>query len=349
MERPAFTDNPVLLDFYKHLPRLNRVADRSNYKEFRFVERSEVVHFNALWKHRRRDCYLTIDQDHENTNLWHYEGLKEPHIVVKNRNNDKAHLFWRIDGFVCHEGNTPPKLLSLWNDCKAGLNFTLDGDPHFSDGFTKNPLSGDFIIQTRHDPSPYQLGEFISDLAFPEKTRRYAKRIGGRFNELATITEGCRNKSLFDSLRFYAYNNKWRFVDHGRQAFYDELLFMGLEANQLFPTSLPKKEVLDTTRSILKFVWDKRPDKWLVCPDYKDRGVCHRLGLIQPDMSLNERQSIGAEYANDQRKRNSEEAIIRAVEQLKTSGQRVSVGEVAKMAGISRIAIYRYYRDLVGA
>lgn len=348
MERPAFADNPVLLDFYKHLPKMNRVADRSNYQDFRFVERSEVVSFNALFKHRRRDQYLVVDQDHEDINRWHYEGLKEPHIVVKNRDNDKAHLFWRIDGFVCHDGNTPPKLLSLWNDCKAGLNYTLDGDPHFSDGFTKNPLSGDFTIQTRHDPSPYRLGDFVSDLAFPDrKTRHQARNMGNRFADLSQITEG-RNNSLFNAMRFYAYNNKWRFVGQGRQAFHDEIAFMSLQSNSLFLNPLPKQEVLQTiVKSIVKWVWDKHPDKWLVCPDNKNRGVCHTLGLIQPNMSLNQRQSVGADYTNDLRRQQCMEAITRAVMQLKTSGQRVSVSEVAKMAGMTRDTIYKYYRDLV--
>lgn len=348
MERQTFSENPVLLDFYRHLPRLNRVADRGNYKEFRFVERCEVVHFNALFKHRRRDQYLVVDQDHEQIDRWHYEGLKEPHIIVKNRDNDKAHLFWRIDGFVCHEGNTPPKLLSLWNDCKSGLNYTLGGDPHFSDGFTKNPLSGDFIIQTRHDPSPYRLGDFVSDLAFPDrKTRSRAKSIGNRFADLSQITEGARNKSLFDAMRFYAYGNKWRFVSVGRKAFYDEIAYMSLESNSHFPNPLPKQEVIQSVKSIVKWVWDKHPEKWLVCPDHKNRGICRELGLILPDMSLNERQSVGADYTNDLRKQQSIEAISRAVEQLKAKGQRVSVSEVSKMAGISRWAIYKHYRELI--
>lgn len=350
MEPATFAENPVLVDFYKHLPRLNRVADRSNYQDFRFVERSEVYKYNGLFKNRKRDSYLCIDQDHEDINRWHYEGLKEPHIVVKNRNNDKAHLFWRIDGFVCHEGNTPPKLLSLWNDCKAGLNYTLDGDPHFSDGFTKNPLSGDFIIQTRYyDPSPYRLGDFVSDLAFPDrKTKKRAKGIGNRFADLSQITEGSRNKSLFDAMRVYAYGNKWRFVSHGRQAFYDEIAYMSLESNSHFPNPLPKREVMQTVvKSIVKWVWDKHPEKWLVCPDLKNRGVCHELGLILPDMNLSERQAVGADYTNDLRKQQSIEAITRAVEQLKTSGQRVSVSEVAKMAGMTRDTIYKYYQGLL--
>jgi len=295
-----------------------------------------------------KDKYLVVDQDHEDTNRWLYEGLKEPHIIVKNKDNGRAHLFWRIDGFICHTGNTPAKLLNLWQDCKAGLNFTLDGDINFSDVYVKNPLSDNFIVLTKTDPAPYYLGDFVKDLAFPDNAIKSGRRrIGNKSTQLENVDVGDRNRALFNSVRVFAYRNKCRFLQAGRKAFLDELIYIALQRNDLFTNSLPKAEVIDMVKSIAKYVWDRNSKKWLIEPDYKNRGACYQEGLINADMTVAEKQSIGAEYSNYLRKSASVSAITKAVAELKSAGLRVSVAVVAKMADMSRGAIYKHYMDLV--
>lgn len=348
MTLEEINNDQVLLDFYNHLPERHRVAYRNDYKKFAFVAREEVFNFNALYKNRDRDKYLVVDQDHEDTHRWHYEGLKQPHIIVKNKDNGRAHLFWRIDGFICHNGNTPHKLLNLWRDCKTGLNFTLDGDINFSDVYVKNPLSNDFIVITRDDPTPYYLGDFVKDLVFPDNViKNGRRRIGNKSIYLENVGVGDRNRALFNSLRVFAYRNKCRFLLQGRKAFLGELIFIALQRNDLFASSLPKAEVIDMVKSIVKYVWDRNSKKWLIEPNYKNRGACYQDGLIKADMTIAEKQSIGAEYANALRKSASISAITKAVEELKSAGLRVSVAVVAKMAGMSREAIYKNYMDLV--
>ena len=148
-----------------------------------------------------------------------------------------------------------------------------------------------------------------------------------------------RNNTLFDNLRHPCYAKVAEYKEANDYAGWCLFVLQQAEAiNRTFSVPLPANEVRSTVKSVRNHCY--RPD-FKPPVDNKNRGVM-RLGEIGTDLTLAERQALGAEYVHNARRAATEERIIDAIGELTAAGKRVSMRSVAAAAGIGKSTVSRY-------
>jgi hypothetical protein len=270
------------------------------------LEASHIAVNNQLTKY-----YIAIDID----KAINIEDLKlTPTWFIQNEDGSGVHLLYELTVPVSTKN---PKAMKWYKNLRKGLTEVLGGDEHYSDVIVKSPFYP-FGYKRIYNGVTYTFRELDNFLKESGYSKRYKKASKNRYwhfkgaeiseYEISQVQRGTRNVSLFNIVRKYAYT-----LDHLSASLFDDISDYAVVVNSLFPEPLRDGEVNDTSRSIHGYVSEGKHLKFI---DNKDRGVCTRLGLIDKNMDMRERQRVGAIYTNTKQRMSVEKNIERAIQSL---------------------------------
>ena len=296
--------------------------------------------------------YLILDIDHPGAGaFWYNEGLPEPTINIRTPENGHALYFYELAVPVLRPINGGASWLSrraleYFANIRAGYIKALCADPGYTTFSCKNPLSATWSPSTLWHERRYTLDELAKCVEVPSSTRRI-RRIR---------PEDCTSphSRMFHAGRQWAVEHVGDFDTLGSfettlhaylEGYYDDEVRPGLEHE------IGSHLIASQVKKIARYTWDRRDTSWLR-DERKRRGaldlppVCHRLSEEEREAEVAERQRLGARYANEERKRRTQEAVLSAMDQLRQAGKPVTKSGVAALAGVSRQTLHRYYRHL---
>ena len=176
--------------------------------------------------------------------------LPSPNLVAFNPKNHHCHLYYNLNTpvYTCQAARQKP-LRYL-----AAVQYTLchawGADSAYSGLISKNPIHQDWrIIQLRAEA--WDLGELADWLDLPSKLPRKAQSVGLG-----------RNCTLFDMLRYWAYDNVLSYRIKGGYEQWHKAVLSTAESFNSFPEPLLFNEVRSTGKSVAKWVWANYTKRW---------------------------------------------------------------------------------------
>lgn len=277
-------------------------------------------------------CFLVLDLDHDDAAFaWSDTGLPMPNIITLNRDNGRGHYIYILQAPVAKSENARPKPLAYLAAIEYNYNRLLDGDFGYTNLITKNPFHSEFRTTFLHDTQftlEHLSRSFKNELQSPPKGEK-AVGIG-------------RHVSIFDDLRFWAYPLVQSYRDNQDYlGFYGSVQTYAEALNRQFSEPLPDSHVRSTVKSVANWTYTHYTGS-----GGKRKGVM-RLDEAGVDLTLAEKQSMGAAYAAQAKRKATEDKIIDVIGQLTASGSRVSVAAIARETGITRQALYKDYKHLI--
>lgn len=182
--------------------------------------------------------------------LMENQFLPAPNLVSFNPENNHAHLFYSliVPVYKCQAARHKP--LRYLAAVEYALCEKWGADSAYSGLISKNPLHPSWeTIQPRAES--WELGELADCLTLPNKLPKRA-----------TLTGLGRNCTLFDLLRFWAYDNVLEYrISAGVEAWRDSVL-KAAQGFNTFPEPLPPSEVAATAKSVANWVWRSYTRRW---------------------------------------------------------------------------------------
>jgi len=100
--------------------------------------------------------WIILDIDHENTYI---DDLQiKPNYIVYNKDNNKAHLYFKIS-VVHNNENSSYKAIEYYQAVRHGLNILFNGDLAFTQTLSKNPLAKEHWRVLEVHSKEYDLSE----------------------------------------------------------------------------------------------------------------------------------------------------------------------------------------------
>ncbi|WP_305967406.1 replication initiation protein [Marinobacter salsuginis] len=273
--------------------------------------------------------WLIFDLDHANATIWQDQDLPPPNLVVRNRRNGKAHLFYAIEPVLTGE-NARAKPIAFMNAVYDAFRMRLDADAAYSGPVAKTPGHRWWETTEFHD-HVYDLAELA------EHVELTVKPYWSKEPNLDSVAHS-RHCTLFEKLRFFAYSIVGEERDKGSyQSFCRKLRQFANQQNCFslrgHKENLRQSQVRATVKSVGRWTWTR----------YTGRSDCHRgVMALNGDLPLDEKQRLAAKRTHQVRRTVTERTIRQACEKLKRDGQPLTMVGVAKVAGVSRQTIARY-------
>lgn len=206
---------------------------------------------NTALKHRHIQhnkhtsvAYIVLDVDHPNALLMLSEQLlPEPNFLVINPENGHAHIFYELSTPVHITNVARAKPLRYLASIEYALKEIWEADKAYSGLISKNPLHNDWKLHLFR-PESWDLGELADWLTLPAKLPRVAQSVGLG-----------RNCTLFDMLRFWAYDSVLSYRISGSYEQWHRAVLATAESFNSFPEPLGINEVTNTAKSVAKWVW----------------------------------------------------------------------------------------------
>jgi hypothetical protein len=172
--------------------------------------------------------------------------LPVPNFIAENPDNGHAHLAYLLAVPVQQFDVSRLAPIRYAADVQRGLRRRLDADAGYVGLIAKNPLHADWRVEW-HD-EPYDLGELACHLTKADmrgEVRREREAGLGR------------NVSIFDSLRYWAYEHVRAHKAAGRSQsdWFDLCLYVAGQHNAGFYTPLPQSEVRLIAKSVARWTW----------------------------------------------------------------------------------------------
>ncbi len=302
-------------------------------------------------------CYLTFDVDSDGAAFsWEKADLPAPTIICVNPENSHAHLLYEIINpvsfFGSDGGAARIKPMKFYQAIYRSMRKKLNADDGYIGLIVKNPLHKNWY-SIFHDTAQYdlaQLAESAPPIWYEDgyfATKKELEANGDILFE-GQIYENVRFKTLYSIMKHYCY----RAVRHASSP--DGLVTTVFEfgnAVNLERCSPPLRssEIRSIARNVGRWTWQHRET---VIRNTKNRGVMDFEPIpypISPETKadiIKERQRSGADHTNKKQRSETESKIIRAIGALVEKGERVTMGKVSRMTGISKSNISAHYGHL---
>lgn len=190
-------------------------------------------------------AYIVLDIDHPfSLQMLEEQLLPTPNFLVINPENYHAHVFYELSTPVYTTNFAREKPLRYLASIEYALRDAWNADRGYSSLISKNPFHKSWkLVQLRQEA--WELGELADWLTLPSKLPRKAQSVGLG-----------RNCTLFDMLRFWAYDNviNFRITGGGYNQWFKAVLSAANGFNT-FPDPLGINEVTNTAKSVSKWVW----------------------------------------------------------------------------------------------
>jgi hypothetical protein len=310
--------------------------------------------------------YLGFDFDDDNP--YFLDKIKElnlkPNLTIQNPNNKKGQIYFRLNNPVSIGEKSKSEPERYFNTVRKSLNNALESDPHFSNRFGKNPFFKEgffdkknnvkhkecFVINSYSDQG-CDLGDFKEYVDTFNKAEYVNKQttIKHKHKHRAfngVLTEGNRNKSIFNHSRLFAYGvcgiYKRQNDELGLlQAVLNECAYI----NNKSAKRLTDKELLGIANSITGYCfrnYDEQAQKIKIakCKNYVQRGA-YALKTAHCT-TTQEKQIVSASETNKKRVRTTEQKIKSAIYSIKADSQKVTQKAIAAVSGLGIATIKRY-------
>lgn len=232
---------------------------------------------------------------------WEEKNLPPPTIVIVNPRNARCHYLYELKTPVYYTEEARRAPQKFYESIDSALTTVLKADLSYVGLFVKNPLHESWRV-IKHN-AIYDLEDFNEyiDLQYYKNKQKYEASLEGR------------NTTLFHNLRHWAYKEV---KQHGSYiTFQSAVDDQALSINKMFLAYsngvLAAKEALSVAKSVGKWTWKHR---YTIGTGRKNRGV---LGLSD-ELSLEEKQSKGAEYTNIIRTEKVDDKIKLAIHNCKS-------------------------------
>lgn len=270
-------DVPVLRQFVDDLPKnpyctnskgLTYIRNKQNAIRHRYIQPNHPAVCKWLW--------FDVD-DVDAMYAWSNANLPPPQIIVKNPDNQHAHLGYRIATPVGIGGRSSIKAMRYLASVQNALGEALGADKGYSGNLIKNPLyvkanapkdvlpiwiNEDEYEENgeRDEHETYILRGVQSSYTLAELADKIdLNELSDAVNiEPANDSGYGRNCTLFDELRHIAYklpDKSYRGVESHLKAIADDI-------NNRFDVPLPYNEVKHIIRSIARYCERTTFDKW---------------------------------------------------------------------------------------
>lgn len=328
LEQRYFKPGTALNRLFDEAPYLPRCSDNKTAAKVR--PREYAIRYPYMQVNRPgMVSWLVFDLDHSNPLVWDDEGLPTPNIVVTNRKNGHAHLFYAIPP-VCTSESARSKPIAYMKAVYEAMAARLGADPSYSGPVAKTPGHPWWNTWEIHN-AVYDLGELADyvDLA--------VKPLWSTGPKLDDVWHS-RHCMLFEELRYYAYSIVNREREQGDYHSFCRLLDAYAHnhnnfKNRGFDMNLSISQVKATVKSVSRWTWDR----------YTGNSRCHRgvMGL-DPDLPLQEKQRLSAKRTHETRQKATESRIRAAARLLAQKGQKLTQTAIAAAARLSRQTVAKY-------
>lgn len=205
--------------------------------------------------------WLIFDCDHADNERWRSAGLPEPTFTTINPRNGHHHVVYRLAAPVCVSDKARAAPIRYLSAIREAMRRALGGDPSYSGLLTKNPLHGEWSVVRPQAMPLYTLAELAKGLKLGEPSNECRPR-DEACPSLSDVDIGSRNRSLFDTLRLWAYSqaNSEAEIDDYAHA-----------CNSRLRTPLDHREVVGIARSVSRYCRRNRHGARKTSPTFSAR------------------------------------------------------------------------------
>lgn len=298
-------------------------------------------HYAIRWPYmqvNRKDMlsWLVFDIDHEdqaipNPYIWQDEGLPAPNLIVRNRQSNKAHLYYAIVP-VCTSDNARSKPIHYLKAVYQAMALRFKADLAYSGPVAKTPFHPWWQTTELHS-QVYELGELAD---FVEV------QTGVNWREPSSLGDmsHSRNCTLFEYARHYAYSIvKGERREGSYENFKRRVSYFAAYKNHSFDTQTPLRhsEVRAVVKSVARWTWDK-----YYASSHVKRGVMN----LSSDLDIKQRQSLAAARTHQVRREKTKKRVINASQYLLNKGESLNITLVAQTAHLCRKTVRRYFYEI---
>lgn len=233
-------------DFYKNLS--SAPFCTNNFEEHGVFKKHKKEAVNYEYIQYNNEAFvsaLVFDIDEPMASLkWDFVDMPRPNIVMKNKSNGHAHLYYALKTPVCKTDMAKIKPLNYLSVVEKGLRRRLNADRCYTGLMTKNPLNERW--QTIWGNNDAYTLDFLRDFVIDEEIKEKEEYGIGR------------NVVLFNAIRKSAYKEVLFFKNRFNYEYYEKTIYTKavIYNCENFPNNLlPENEVRSVVRSVCRWTW----------------------------------------------------------------------------------------------
>ncbi len=312
-----------------------KVSNADYYQIIR-TKKHSAQFSHVQYNHLSGVNYIGLDCDHDVFTLLDDKNIN-PNLVVINKNNNKAHLFFRLSSFVGTTANSKVKPQRALRLLTHSLNNYLGTDRGFNGIQAKNPLHSDFRVMSFAN-RPWDFTELFDNIP-DEQIYVNKPRVSTQDDkEIIHVGAGERNVYLFDAVRFQSYKIKHK--HNNFNDFYEEVEKIYIELNTMLAEPIDFKECQHSIKSIATWGW------YNFVGDNKNRGVLE-LDSKGHNLTLQDKQVLGSQYVAKTKREKTEQLIVEAINILQANGKKTTKKAISELAGVHRNTLRNYTSLLI--
>lgn len=329
-------NNTITTHFVHRLAYRPHAANRKDQFYPKWAE--EAVTMRYIEPERPTEIsWVKLDMDCEGSAArWIDEGYPRPHIIIRNKNKEGAHLMWGLETPVLIGQNSRPLPRKLYAEVTTGLTALLGGDPGYTGFGVKNPLSNAWHTDLHNAPL-YSLKDLQE--ALPDKARRTAA---------AGVASGAgRNADLFSRVIAWGYAEVSSAKQHGTEHKWSEAVQQYAHQMNAYQPKLSRSEVNGIAKRVARYTWQSWTPRFDGDADNlpRNRRLSHLREPITPE-EARRRLSEGGKITSALLRNQRYDTITAAIAELAGRGiLNPSARQIAEQAGVSARTVFNFRRE----
>ncbi|NVP02911.1 replication initiation protein [Photobacterium damselae subsp. damselae] len=321
--------------FYDNLMNKVNVSEDDYFQMIRSKKNCQK-YAHIQYNHKSGMNYLCLDCDNDVFQTLEDKNLY-PNLVALNKDNNKGHMFFRLNSFVGTTSNSRMKPQRTARLLTHALNNYLNCDKQFTGVQSKNPLNTDKYRVYSYSNDGYDFNDLFDNIPDEFIYINEPGRIIVDKKELLIVKVGERNSYLFDETRTEAYKLKNKINNYNDLHAEIERIYLSFNASIQEPLSL--SEAKHSIKSITNYVFYKYTG------DKKNRGIMN-LAAYGHDLTLQDKQVAGANHTAKIKREATEQRIIDAIKGLQAESVKVTQKAISERSGLHRNSL-RNYSELI--
>jgi Replicase family/Primase C terminal 1 (PriCT-1) len=275
-----------------------------------------AITHNYIALNRTYKSYLAFDIDRRKSIYdWYDLDCPQPTIITHNKFSDHCQYLYELETPVICTRFAKRQPQQYFDAVHKGLNDKLKGDLGFSGFMIRNPLITTTPVTLDKKYCLAELAEYI----------KFDPRTAIKVNELG------RNCTLFDSLRLEGYGLFKR--NYTQEQLFNELKFIAYSINNSFDIQLSEKEVLNTVKSVSRWVSTK----------YVGNGLRRGIMKLSDTLSTKEKQKIAGKFSANAKSQNALKRVHAAIHRQWKTGNKdfldIDINQMCKDSQVTRKTI----------